>query len=167
MLKRLRKWSKELIVLIAIFVIASFAMDRWRQPTPPVLTQLPALYTVEDKPVSLIALSQEKPLLVYFWATWCGICKTTTPAVNTLAQDGYNVTTIAIRSGDDAKLLRGINAKQWGFPVINDNNGMVSQQWGISATPSFVILYKGEMVSFTSGWTSSWGLKLRLWWASF
>ncbi|HBC7480937.1 TPA: protein disulfide oxidoreductase [Proteus mirabilis] len=166
MANRLRKWGKELIILALIFVAISFAMDWWRQSTPPELTDLSTLYTVDDKPVSLIALSQEKPLLIYFWASWCGICKLTTPTVNDLAQQGYNVTSVVIRSGDDAKIIRGINSKQLVFPVINDDRGAISQRWGISATPSFVILYKGEMVHFTSGWTSSWGLKLRLWWAS-
>lgn len=166
MRSRLRKWGKELIVLVVIFVIASFAMDWWRQPTPPSLTNLPELYTVDNKVVSLAELSAEKPLLIYFWATWCGVCKLTTPAVNSLAQDGYNVTSVAIRSGDNAKLARGIQSKGLVFPVINDSRGDISQQWEISATPSFVIVYKGEMVGFTSGWSSSWGLKLRLWWAS-
>lgn len=166
MRSRLRKWSKELIVLVFIFVLASFAMDWWRQPTPPVLTHLSELYTVENNAVSLMALSQEKPILIYFWASWCGICKMTTPTVNSLTQEGYNVTSVIIRSGDNAKIERGIKSKSLVFPVINDDKGTISQQWGISATPSFVILYKGEMVSFTSGWTSSWGLKLRLWWAS-
>ncbi|MDR2989204.1 MAG: protein disulfide oxidoreductase, partial [Providencia alcalifaciens] len=31
----------------------------------------------------------------------------------------------------------------------------------------FMIIDKGEMVSFTSGWTSYLGLKSRLWLASF
>ncbi|SUC19847.1 metal resistance protein [Proteus mirabilis] len=66
MANRLRKWGKELVILALIFVAISFAMDWWRQPTPPELTDLSTLYTVDDKPVSLIALSQEKPLLIYF-----------------------------------------------------------------------------------------------------
>ncbi|QAV24012.1 protein disulfide oxidoreductase [Proteus hauseri] len=165
MLSRLRKWGKELIVLVAIFVLVSFVMDWWRQPTPPVLTELSALYTVDNNAISLAELSAEKPVLIYFWASWCGICKITTPTVNSLAQDGYKITSVVIRSGDDAKIARGIKSKELVFPVINDDKGAISQQWGVSATPSFIIIYKGEMVSFTSGWTSSWGLKLRLWWA--
>ncbi len=35
MANRLRKWGKELIILALIFVAISFAMDWWRQPTPP------------------------------------------------------------------------------------------------------------------------------------
>lgn len=167
MKSRLQKWSKELVVLAVIFVLAFLLMDWWRKPAPPNLIQLSTLSTIDNKAVSLIALSQEQPVLVYFWATWCGVCKTTTPTVNRLAQEGYNIASVVVRSGDNAKLARGIESKGLVFPVINDYRGEISQQWGISATPSFVIIYQGKMVSFTRGWTSLWGLKLRLWWATF
>ncbi|WVD63289.1 hypothetical protein RHO15_07325 [Utexia brackfieldae] len=54
--------------------------------------------------VTLMALSQDKPLLVYMWASWCVICRLTTPTVGLLAAEGYNVVSIALRSGDDNKI---------------------------------------------------------------
>ena len=113
----------------------------------------------------IAALSQERPLLIYVWATWCSICRYTTPAVNQLAEEGGNVVSIAMRSGDNAKLARWVDKKQLKMPVINDENGALSQAWQVSVTPTLVIVSKGNVVSTTTGWTSYWGLKIRMWWA--
>lgn len=113
----------------------------------------------------IAALSQDRPLLIYVWATWCSICRYTTPAVNQLAEEGGNVVSIAMRSGDNAKLERWVDKKQLKMPVINDANGALSQQWQVSVTPTLVVVSKGNVVSTTTGWTSYWGLKLRMWWA--
>ncbi|WP_255478184.1 thioredoxin domain-containing protein, partial [Serratia sp. ME43] len=39
-------------------------------------------------------LSHERPLLVYFWASWCGVCRFTTPDVARLQAAGGNVLTV-------------------------------------------------------------------------
>ena len=76
-----------------------------------------------------------------------------------LAEEGGNVISIAMRSGDDAKLARWVEKKSLSMPVINDANGAMSQQWQVSVTPTLVIVSKGNVVSTTTGWTSYWGLK--------
>lgn len=164
---RLRKWSKEIIGLMVILFIVFTIMDFWRKPESlaPILLEPQILATGET--VSLAKLSKEKPILVYFWATWCGVCKMTSPTVADLAQSGVPVVSVAIRSGDSQRLLAGMAKKELNFPVINDINGQLANAVGISATPTFVIIDDGKMVSFTSGWTSYWGIKARLWLASF
>lgn len=164
---RLKKWSKELLVLAVIIFIATAAMDLWRKPerlSPELLTPLTL---VDGESISLIEMSHEKPILVYFWATWCGICKMTSPTVAELAAAGVPVISVAIRSGDSDKLIVGMSKKGYNFPVINDIRGQLSSSADVSATPTFMIIDKGEMVSFTSGWTSYWGLRARLAIASF
>ncbi|HAJ7641775.1 TPA: protein disulfide oxidoreductase, partial [Escherichia coli] len=37
------------------------------------------------------------------------------------------------------------------------------RNWEISVTPTLVVVSKGQVVTTTSGWTSYWGMKLRLW----
>lgn len=164
---RLKKWSKELIGLIVILFIVFTVMDFWRKPESlaPILLEPQLLATGES--VSLATLSEKQPILVYFWATWCGVCKMTSPTVAELAKSGVPVISVALRSGDSEHLLVGMAKKELNFPVINDINGQIANAVGISATPTFMIIDNGKIVSFTTGWTSYWGIKARLWMASF
>ena len=165
MVSKLRRWLRELMILLLLAGALIVGMDYLRRPAlPPNLTTTP-LQTLEGNVVDLHAMSQQRPLLIYVWATWCSICRYTTPAVNQLAEEGGNVVSIAMRSGDNAKLARWVDKKQLKMPVINDENGALSQAWQVSVTPTLVIVSKGNVVSTTTGWTSYWGLKIRMWWA--
>ncbi|CNH24273.1 putative metal resistance protein [Yersinia thracica] len=166
-MKRLKRWGKELLVLLLLAAVVSFAMDWLRSPQAPTDWPDTPWQTLAGKTVSLQEMSQERPLLIYFWATWCGVCKFTTPSVNQLVQEGENVLTVALRSGAPAQVETGLRKKGYQLPVINDPQGQLSAQWQINVTPTVVILYQGKMVQHTSGWTSYWGMKLRLWLASF
>ena len=164
---RLKKWSKELLVLAIILVIAFTVMDFWRKPQSLAPVLLEPLTIATGEVVSIAELSEKQPVLVYFWATWCGVCRFTSPTVSDLAKSGVPVVTVALRSGESSRLLAGMEKKELDFPVVNDTNGQLAAQAGVAATPTFMIIDKGEMVSFTSGWTSYLGLKSRLWLASF
>ncbi|MDA5497151.1 protein disulfide oxidoreductase [Yersinia aleksiciae] len=166
-MSRLKRWGKELAVLVLLVAVVSLGMDWLRSPqTPPDWSDTP-LQTLTGERVSLQAMSQDKPLLIYFWATWCGVCKFTSPSVNQLVQEGENVLTVALRSGDASQVERWLSKKGYQLPVVNDPTGQLSAQWQVSVTPTLVILYQGKMVQHTSGWTSYWGMKVRLWLAAF
>ncbi|AKP32533.1 protein disulfide oxidoreductase [Yersinia aleksiciae] len=166
-MSRLKRWGKELAVLVLLVAVVSLGMDWLRSPqAPPDWSDTP-LQTLTGESVSLQAMSQDKPLLIYFWATWCGVCKFTSPSVNQLVQEGENVLTVALRSGDASQVERWLSKKGYQLPVVNDPTGQLSAQWQVSVTPTLVILYQGKMVQHTSGWTSYWGMKVRLWLAAF
>lgn len=166
MVSKLRRWLREGLILLALLVVVTVLVDAWRAPqVPPAFDSTP-LQTVDGETVTLAKLSEEKPVLLYFWASWCGVCRFTTPDVARLNQEGVNVMTIALRSGSETDVSRWLTRKNVTFPVINDASGEISRRWEISVTPTLVIVSKGEVVSTTSGWTSYWGMKLRLWWAN-
>lgn len=52
------------------------------------------------------------------------------------------------------------------LPTVNDPSGQLARQWDIQVTPTLVVISQGEVKSVTTGWTSSWGMRLRLWLAS-
>lgn len=150
-MSRLKRWSKELAVLVLLVAVVSLGMDWLRSPQAPSDWSDTPLQTLTGETVSLQAMSQNKPLLIYFWATWCGVCKFTSPSVNQLAQEGENVLTVALRSGDAPQLERWLSKKGYQLPVVNDSSGQLSAQWQVSVTPTLVILYQGKMVQHTSG----------------
>ncbi|WP_429179436.1 protein disulfide oxidoreductase [Aeromonas salmonicida] len=163
---RLRRWGKEALWLLLFGVLISTALDFWRSPALPEGSPLPTVTLQDGTTADLQAMSRDKPLLVYYWASWCAVCRFTTPTVEQLWQDGENVLTVALRSGNTQQLSKGMGKKGLTFPTHNDERGDLAARWQVSVTPSFLIVKDGKVVSTTTGWSSGLGLKLRLAWAS-
>ncbi|MDM5124818.1 Thioredoxin [compost metagenome] len=164
---RWRRWGKEALWLLLFALIISTVLDLWRSPALPEDSPLPVLTLQDGTQADLQAMSRDRPLLVYYWASWCAVCRFTTPTVEQLWQDGGNLLTVALRSGDDARLQQGMARKGLTFPTHNDEQGALAARWQVSVTPSFLIIKEGKVVSSTTGWSSRWGLQLRLLWASW
>lgn len=41
---------------------------------------------ITDKEFKTDVLESEKPVLVYFWASWCGPCRLVSPSIESIAQ---------------------------------------------------------------------------------
>lgn len=156
---------REAAVLILLFVLVSTLVDHWRsRQIPQHLAPDQPLALLDGTPVDLMALSHEQPVLVYFWATWCGICSLVSPSVSWLAGGSHTVVSVAIASGDPARVTAYQQAKGYRFNTINDPRNELAQAWGIRATPTILILKNGEVASSTTGITTPVGLWLRMHW---
>ena len=163
---RRRRWGKEALWLLLMALVISTLLDLWRSPTLPEGAMSAPVTLQDGTSTDLATLSQGKPLLVYYWASWCGVCRFTTPTVQQLWQEGENVLTVALRSGNAEQLGKGMSKKGLTFPTHNDESGDLAAQWQVGVTPTFLVIKDGTLVSSTTGWSSKWGLQLRLWWAS-
>lgn len=164
--KTLKSWSWIAVKYLAVFLVIYSVVNWWRQPVMPANPEL-QLTDYQGQAVDLASISQDKPVLVYFWGTWCPVCKITSPTVNSLAQNGaYPVVSIAVQSGDNAELGAYLSEHKFDFVTINDEDGKVFNDWQGQVTPSFVILKDGEMSQGLTGIQPEWSLRLRLWLAS-
>jgi thiol-disulfide isomerase/thioredoxin len=92
-----------------------------------------------------------KPMLVHFWATWCGFCIDEFPSLDRLAKDksGAGLEILAF-SEDDRKneqavknLVDKIGLR---FPVIIDDGGMVADKFGSYGMPETVAVNKDGII---------------------
>jgi len=75
----------------------------------------------------VVAKSYEKPVLVDFWAPWCGPCRVLGPTIEKLAKE----------SGGAWRLVK-INVDQ--HPVL-------SQRYEIRSIPSVKLFWQGEVLN--------------------
>ena len=164
---RLKRWARELLILVVIFAVAGTALDYYRlyqrdesRLTPQIMQALlqHATTAKDRKQVE----EQDKPLLIYVWASWCGVCKLTSRAVSNIAQD-YPVATVALKSGTQNTVNQWLNDNDYRFVALADNTGALSQTLDVSATPAFLIVSpQGDIRYFSIGVNTEPALRLKL-----
>ncbi len=87
-------------------------------------------------------LQSDMPVLVDFWAEWCGPCKMIAPAINELAGE----------YAGKAKIAK----------LDVDSNQVIASQYGIRSIPSLLIFKNGRVVDQIVGALPKQRIKERL-----
>lgn len=163
---RWRRWALEGLIFLAAFIAFQFWQTRHAPggPAPHF-----AGVQVDGQSFDLASWRQQRPeqaRLIYFWAEWCAVCKTTAGNVSSLSKD-WPVITIAIQSGPPAAVGQVMGQRGYHWPALADPEGEIFRQYGFRGVPAFIIIDpSGNIRSVTMGYTSEIGLGLRLWWAN-
>jgi len=164
MKKNVTKYIKEFIKYFVIIIIALNVVSYYKSRN---LNKEPLAYEAFKLiDGSTYTLQKDKPLLVYFWATWCPICKFQSPKIQELSKD-YQVITIASQSGSKDEIKKYLKENKLTFKVIDDSYNDFAYRFNIKAYPTVLIYDKNKNLKFSDvGLTSSFSLKLKMWWSN-
>ena len=82
--------------------------------------------TFEDE-----VIKSDKPVIVDFWAEWCGPCHAVSPILERIVDE----------RGDDLKLVK----------VNIDEEPALAQRFGIASIPTMILFKDGEPAAFAIG----------------
>jgi len=156
----LKKILKELLTTVMMLLIISNVMSYLRKPT--LDSNLLPTQTFQLIDGASYTAQKGKPLLIHFWATWCPTCKLEASNIERLSKK-YEVLSIAVNSGDDAKVQHYMDEKSLDFKVCNDKNAFLAKQFHVEAYPTTFIYDANATLRFTEvGYTSTAGLLARM-----
>ena len=81
---------------------------------------------VTDDNFQSIVVDSDKPVLVDFWAEWCGPCKMLTPTIDLVAEE-YKDKSVVVK-------------------VNVDNAPGIASKYGIRSIPSLLFFNKGDVI---------------------
>lgn len=114
------------------------------------------LKDIHGKPVSL-AQFKGKPVLINFWATWCGPCKQELPSLQRLHDVSKNngniqIIAISIDRSNIEKIHQYARSLSLSFPILLDPDRIARKSYFVRGLPtSYLIDADGKLKGFISG----------------
>jgi thiol-disulfide isomerase/thioredoxin len=151
---------------VLLFVLVYAGVRVWQgigvepYPAPPLAGTLldGTTYSLEREP--------PKTRLVYFWASWCPICKLQQGAIDALMRDHDVITVATLKSGTVPEVQQHLAQASLNWRVLNDPESELARTWKVRGVPKMVIVDRRGQVRFQmSGYTSGIELRIRLWFA--
>ena len=93
-----------------------------------------------------------RPEVLYFWATWCGPCRKTSPMVQELHEElGDQIHLVAISSEDMDALRPHLERDKRTYMVGRDDTGHPKLDFEVKSLPTAVLVVDGKIVVWDYG----------------
>jgi thioredoxin 1 len=89
-----------------------------------------AVLTITNENFETEVLQADKPVLLDFWASWCGPCRMVSPIVDQIAEERTDIK------------VGKINV---------DEQGDLAQQFGVMSIPTLIVMKNGKVVNRAVG----------------
>ena len=110
--------------------------------------------TMDGKPIALSSYIGQKPVVLDFWATWCGPCKQELPKLQEFyATNSDKVEIIAVTSEDPQAVGNiGTVVSQLGltFPIVHDPSNKISAMYPTRGIPYVIFIGRDGTVLDTA-----------------
>ena len=130
---------KKLLALITIVSLAILCPDSSAEGN--VGEKLPALKAdfLKSKPETV-----GKPMMVEFWATWCGPCVASIPHVNEIHKkyESKGLVVIGLTKESNQEIKPFVKAKKMEYHVGTDKGGKLNKELGVRGIPHAVLVDK-------------------------
>ena len=88
---------------------------------------------------------QGSPVLVFFWASWCTVCKSAMPGLEAVYQDfspqGFKILAVNTTHQDTLTAAEAyFQSKGYAFTMLLDRNGTVANLYRMRAVPTSVLI---------------------------
>lgn len=160
-----KKWYRHWLVDLALLGAVFLGARAWHTRNT-IDGEAPAL-AAQSVRGNALALADDRPTMVHFWATWCGVCKAMDHNIDALTgSEGYRLITVATNSGTDAEVASFLERGGHSFDAISDPEGAIARRWGVQSFPTtFIVDADGNITTTEVGFSTEIGLRARLWWA--
>ena len=137
MKRMLKDWAIALLLGAAVFMGI-----RLLQPKPNIPEEAPSfsVQTLEGETIDLANL-RGRPVVLNFWATWCGPCRSEVPAFSRFAQTHPEIPVLGLSVDTVSQSKVRAIAKQWGitYPVAMASPKL-QQTYDISTLPTTIVI---------------------------
>lgn len=161
----MKKYLKEISLLIVIVTIFSNILSYYRSmDINSTYPNLDSLTLIDDKGFKY---NKNSVLVVYFWGSWCPICKIASPNIQILSKY-YDVLSVAVKSGSTDDIHNYLSKNELSLNTFNDVDGNFTSMMNIKTFPTIMVYSSdGKLVYRDVGYTSTFMLIIKAFLASF
>ncbi len=94
-------------------------------------------FALADNRGATLSALQGHPVVINFWATWCGPCRREMPEFVALSREDPEVVVLAVNVEEERSLVVPFAQEfQMPFPVILDPEGVIRRHYGVRGLPT-------------------------------